>query len=114
MEKIAKHAIHQGDLLLGKSDLHVSSNRLSAARVASGGKFRGIGQASTVRSSANTLAQAEDVLVVPRKGLQLPRQLPFERWISIGHRLSVLYTSSAWCLGDWLIYGEETYSGRYR
>jgi hypothetical protein len=67
-----------------------------------------------MRSPADTLAQAQDFLVVPRKGLQLPRQLPFERWISIGHRLAIFHTSSAWCLGDWLIYGEEAYAGRYR
>jgi len=27
--------------------------------------------------------------------------------------LSDIYTSSAWCLGDWLVYGEMTYRGRY-
>jgi hypothetical protein len=47
-------------------------------------------------------------------GLQLPRQLPFERWLGIGRQLSAMSTSTAWCLGDWLVFGESTYEGRYR
>jgi len=47
-------------------------------------------------------------------GLQLPRQLPFERWLGIGWRLCAVSTSTAWCLGDWLVFGENTYPGRYR
>jgi hypothetical protein len=46
--------------------------------------------------------------------LDLPRNLSFEKWLGIGQQLSVLATSSAWCLGDWLVYGEAAYSGRYR
>jgi len=47
-------------------------------------------------------------------GLQLPRQLPFERWLGIGQQLSAVCTSAAWCLGDWLVFGEQAYAGRYR
>jgi len=53
-------------------------------------------------------------IVVAQYGLQLSRQMSFERWLNIGISLSTLATSNAWCLGDWLIYGEEFYSGRYR
>lgn len=52
--------------------------------------------------------------VLPRKGLQLPLRMPFERWVVIGRQLSSVDTSFAWCLGDWLIYGEAAYDGRYR
>lgn len=55
-----------------------------------------------------------DVVVVPRRGLRFMRQLPFERWLNVGRHLSDVYSSSAWCLGDWLAYGERTYGGRYR
>lgn len=48
------------------------------------------------------------------KGLLLPRHLAFDRWVRIGIQLAVLADSSAWCLGDWLVYGEVAYSGRYR
>jgi hypothetical protein len=55
-----------------------------------------------------------DVMVIPKRGLQFPQQLPFERWVSVGRQLSDIHTSSAWCLGDWLVFGEAAYSGRYR
>jgi hypothetical protein len=53
-------------------------------------------------------------LIVPRKGLQLPQRLAFDKWFEIGRQLSAVTTSSAWCLGDWLVYGETAYEGRYR
>lgn len=49
-----------------------------------------------------------------RTGLQLPRKLLFETWLQVGRHLSGVASSSAWCLGDWLVYGEATFSGRYR
>jgi hypothetical protein len=52
--------------------------------------------------------------VLSRTGLQLPRQYPFERWLSVGRQLSAVCTSAAWCLGDWLAFGEQAYAGRYR
>lgn len=54
------------------------------------------------------------VMVAPRNGLELPRRLPFDKWLNIGKHLSAVSTSSAWCLGDWLAYGIEEFSGRYR
>lgn len=53
-------------------------------------------------------------VVMPRRGLQLPQHLSFEGWVSVGRHLSDIYTSSAWCLGDWLVYGEAAYRSRYR
>jgi len=52
--------------------------------------------------------------VLPGRGLQFPRQLSFDRWLAVGRQLADIYTSSAWCLGDWLTYGEAAYNGRYR
>jgi len=46
--------------------------------------------------------------------LRFPHQLPFEAWLGVGQQLSAVVASSAWCLGDWLVYGQRTYSGRYR
>lgn len=51
---------------------------------------------------------------MPKTGIVLPRQLPYPKWVSIGRQLAAVNTSSAWCLGDWLVYGEDAYSGRYR
>jgi hypothetical protein len=64
--------------------------------------------------STGTLAQSQGRAVLPRTGLNLPGSLSFENWLRIGEALSVVRTSSAWCLGDWLIYGEIAYTGRYR
>jgi len=52
--------------------------------------------------------------IVPRKGLQLSPRLSFERWLDIGCQLSSLTTSMAWCLGDWLVYGQAAFTDRYR
>lgn len=53
-------------------------------------------------------------IVMPRLGIRFPRQLPYEKWLGIGRQLAAVSTSSAWCLGDWLVHGEDVYSGRYR
>src|SRR5690606_5586239 len=49
-----------------------------------------------------------------RIGLSLPTDLPFDAWRRIGDQLGVINGSSAWWLGDWLVYGEKTFPGRYR
>jgi hypothetical protein len=53
-------------------------------------------------------------IFLSKRGLQLPMKLSFEKWLRIGKQLSDICTSSAWCLGDWLVYGEYAYTGRYR
>jgi len=53
-------------------------------------------------------------VLTPRLGLQIAQHLPFDRWVAMGRQLSAVATSSAWCLGDWLVYGEAAYNGRYR
>lgn len=58
--------------------------------------------------------QQQRNMILPRTGLTLPDHLSFENWLHIGEMLSVVRTSSAWCLGDWLVYGEAAYTGRYR
>lgn len=65
-------------------------------------------------NSVTCMPMGPDVPVMPRKGLHLREQLPFEKWLAIGQQLSRIRTSSAWCLGDWLVYGEAAYTGRYR
>jgi hypothetical protein len=52
--------------------------------------------------------------LVPRTGLQLPAHLPYAKWLNIGKQLCLVTDSSAWCLGDWLVYGKKSYPGRYR
>jgi hypothetical protein len=54
------------------------------------------------------------VVPPPGTGLHLPRRVSFEAWLDIGRQLSNGVSWSAWCLGDWLIYGETAFTGRYR
>jgi len=63
---------------------------------------------------AAVLTGDSERVMLSGSGLQLPTQLRFERWLGIGRQLSAVSTSTAWCLGDWLAFGERTYPGRYR
>ncbi|MEV0443319.1 LmbU family transcriptional regulator [Streptomyces spectabilis] len=49
-----------------------------------------------------------------RTGLLLPEDFTFSRWQSTGRQLFLIADSSAWWLGDWLIFGRERYPDRYR
>jgi hypothetical protein len=51
---------------------------------------------------------------VTRRGLRLPQKISFDKWVGVGRYLSAIASSSAWCLGDWLVYGEASFNGRYR
>lgn len=66
----------------------------------------------------NVPRSADDQLaymaVLPNNGIEFPPRLPFEQWLNIGRHLSAIRSSSAWSLGDWLVYGMKSYSGRYR
>jgi hypothetical protein len=64
--------------------------------------------------STGVSAGRSDVVVMPGRGLRLPGHLPFERWLVIGRQLAGINSSTAWCLGDWLVYGERAYASRYR
>ncbi|WP_406120425.1 LmbU family transcriptional regulator [Streptomyces canus] len=55
-----------------------------------------------------------DHTTIPKTGLEFPRNMPFARWLDVGRHLAGAASSSAWCLGDWLNYGEVSYNGRYR
>lgn len=35
-------------------------------------------------------------------------------WLAVGEQLAVVASASAWCLGDWLVYGQNVFPGRYR
>jgi hypothetical protein len=49
-----------------------------------------------------------------RTSFSLPPNVPMEEWSRIGHQLNAVSTSSAWWLGDWLIYGQAKYPGLYQ
>ncbi|APU21378.1 LmbU family transcriptional regulator [Actinoalloteichus sp. GBA129-24] len=49
-----------------------------------------------------------------RRRHQTRARIAFDKWVGIGSYLSNAISASTWCLGDWLVYGEESFSGRYR
>lgn len=59
-------------------------------------------------------AHVETSAFVTRRGLLLPKRIAFDKWVRIGDYLSRALSSSTWCLGDWLVYGEASFNGRYR
>ncbi|WP_255948072.1 LmbU family transcriptional regulator [Streptomyces odontomachi] len=48
-----------------------------------------------------------------RVGLRFSSSLTYDSWERAGVQLSRILDSSAWCLGDWLICGQENYADRY-
>lgn len=49
-----------------------------------------------------------------RTSLSLPPGLSITEWRHLGRQMFVISDSSAWWLGDWLIYGETYYPDRYK
>ncbi|MFD8378389.1 hypothetical protein ACFV2X_07535 [Streptomyces sp. NPDC059679] len=62
---------------------------------------------------AKSLEHADKLPVTPA-GLKFPDLLSFEEWERAGHRPAGMVNTMCWCLGDWLIFGENTYADRYR
>lgn len=56
----------------------------------------------------------QDSVRTRRLGLHLPDHLAFSSWKEVGEQLSIVTDSSAWWLGDWLVYGESHFADRYR
>lgn len=54
-----------------------------------------------------------DQVLISRLGLRIPPGLTYNGWERAGVQLSRILDSSAWCLGDWLVCGQENYADRY-
>lgn len=69
--------------------------------------------AYAVRPAAGQRASAE--VQASSVGLSFPDwPLPYDEWRRAGARIVRMVNSSAWYLGDWLVYGETQYADRYR
>jgi hypothetical protein len=49
-----------------------------------------------------------------RVGLHLPPDLKLTDWRHVGHQILLIADSSAWWIGDWLVFGQKNYPERYR
>lgn len=70
--------------------------------------------AGAVRQRSAERLALDGQALTTRTGLRLAEQLPVESWQHVGRQISLIHNSSAWWLGDWLIYGQDAYPGRYR
>jgi hypothetical protein len=53
-------------------------------------------------------------VLATRLGLRFAGALSFEGWERAGEQISRVISSSAWCLGDWIIVGQSRFANRYR
>jgi|HubBroStandDraft_6_1064221.scaffolds.fasta_scaffold128964_3 hypothetical protein len=67
-----------------------------------------------VRKGTPDRLSIEGMAVTRRVGLQLAPALPYASWAGLGMQLSLIADSSAWWLGDWLVYGEIHFADRYQ
>jgi hypothetical protein len=56
----------------------------------------------------------KEQIMTTRVGLRFPDDLPFGAWERAGLQIARIVDSFAWCLGDWLVYGQRRYPDRYR
>ncbi|GGP72806.1 LmbU family transcriptional regulator [Streptomyces abikoensis] len=49
-----------------------------------------------------------------RTALRIPSGISLDAWQHLGRQIQELSNSSAWWLGDWLIYGQSEFPNRYK
>jgi hypothetical protein len=57
--------------------------------------------------------EREGVRLTPQ-GLQLREGITFDVWMKMGRRINEISNASSWWLGDWLVYGQQSFRDRYR
>jgi hypothetical protein len=55
-----------------------------------------------------------DQILTTKVGLRFPADVSFDSWQRAGVQISRVVDSFAWCLGDWLVYGQRRYTDRYK
>jgi len=70
--------------------------------------------ARAIRPNSNDRLAIGHQALTTRTSLRLSEQLTIGSWQHVGRQISLIHNSSAWWLGDWLIYGESRYPDRYR
>jgi hypothetical protein len=73
------------------------------------------GCVSALRTTSRHVPESPLVTVrVTSRGLHVPPAIDFENWAALGSRIAGIASACAWCLGDWLVFGERAYGERYR
>jgi hypothetical protein len=53
-------------------------------------------------------------ILTTKVGLQFPVEVSFDSWKRAGVQISGIVDTFAWCIGDWLVYGQRRYPDRYK
>jgi len=77
-------------------------------------ELRRIHKSSHAQSAKHSESDATRSATISRTGLQMSSKMTFDKWLRIGLDLALAANSAAWWMGDWLIYGETAFTGRYR
>jgi hypothetical protein len=56
----------------------------------------------------------DNQILTTKVGLQFPANVSFDSWQRAGVQIARIVDSFAWCLGDWLVYGQRRYADRYK
>src|SRR4051794_9657427 len=68
----------------------------------------------SARPATNGRLSVDGRAMTKRTTLAIPQGMPIGAWRNLGRQIFVISDSSAWWLGDWLIYGQSEYPDRYK
>jgi hypothetical protein len=70
--------------------------------------------AEVVRPARSGRLSVNGAASTRRTALEIPQGMSIVAWRNLGRQIFVVSDSSAWWLGDWLIYGQAHYPDRYK
>jgi hypothetical protein len=69
---------------------------------------------SSYRQTKKEGTKISNQVLATRLGLRFAGALSFEGWERAGEQISRIVSSSAWCLGDWIVVGQSRFTDRYK
>jgi hypothetical protein len=69
---------------------------------------------SSYRQTKKEGTKINNQVLATRLGLRFAGALSFEGWERAGEQISRIVSSSAWCLGDWIVVGQSRFTDRYK
>lgn len=69
---------------------------------------------SSYRQTKKDGTKISNQVLATRLGLRFAGALSFEGWERAGEQISRIVSSSAWCLGDWIVVGQSRFTDRYK
>jgi hypothetical protein len=72
------------------------------------------GQLTHASNGSQGMSLLNGAAFTKRTSLILSEQLTIDLWCRIGKHILNISDSTAWWIGDWLVFGEERYSDRYK